>query len=154
MPAGDPAALVAAMASEPVVEQPVAPVIAATPPMPAGDSPNVTPPVDPVVQPPVTAPVASAQPVTAPPPVSATPPVSPAPQAAAPGVALDFNGFMQNVGKIMQTNPAVNVDYLAKVKEEIATAFQTPLNAITDIAQNQGMVDYAVQVMQRDQTWA
>lgn len=54
--------------------------------------------------------------------------------------------------------PLVHADYLAAVTTEVSNAFtqagiiQQPLNAFTDIA-NPQMIDYAVQIMIRDEKW-
>jgi len=134
----------------PVVEQPVAPVVPVTPPMPNGDTvvPNA----------PVTDPVVSVAPTVAPTPAPVADIVQPVEPVTAQPVAagsVDFNGFMQTLGKNMQTNPTkVNTIYLTTIKDEIGTAFNTSLSAITDIAANPAMIDYAIQLMQRDNTWA
>lgn len=78
---------------------------------------------------------------------------APAPVPAGP---IDFNGFMLIIQKQMQiTDPAtggprVTTEYLNKISAEIAAAFQTTVNNITEIAPHPQMIQYAVQILQRD----
>lgn len=125
------------MAPAPVPQPAPAPVVT-LPPMPATGEP-----------------VAQAQPAPAPVPAP-TPQPAPTPAPAATG-ALDFGAFMQHLSTKMAPGadgvPAVTADYLAGITAETATAFGQPLNAITDIAPNLQMINYVVQLMQRDNRW-
>jgi hypothetical protein len=91
--------------------------------------------------------------------VPAAPPVAP-PAPAAEGI--DFHTFMQHLSGQMTKRdaagaPLIHADYLASITAEISTAFAphgvAPLTAITDIAANPTMVNYAVQLLQRDGRW-
>ena len=126
--------------------------------------------VAPVVMPAFIAPPA---PVAIPMPVPVVEAVAPAPVAipmpmpapvvevapvAAPTGPLDFAQFMQHLsGQIAKQ--AVNTEYLAGLTVEISNAFigagviTQPLGAVTDIATNPQMIDYAVQLLTRDQRW-
>ena len=92
------------------------------------------------------------QPAPAPAPM-ATPPAA-APQQPAPPAAgsVDFSAFMQHIQSKLPTGE-MDAAYLNGVAQRIATAFNQPVNAITDIAANPQMIDYAVQLMQLDQKW-
>ena len=125
------------------VDQAPAPIQQAMPPMPPVDQ---TPP--PVQQP--------APPMPPMPSVDQTPPTAQQPAPAPEG--MDFHTFMQHLSAQMQKRdgagqPIVTADYLAKVTGEIATAFNTQLTAITDIASQPNMIAYAVQLFQRDGKW-
>ncbi len=142
---------------------PQQPAPAPQPPVQQQPAPPM-PPVDqtpPPMQQPVT-PVTNAPPM---PPVDQTPqqpapaPQPPVQQQPAPAPeGMDFHTFMQHLSAQMQKRddagqPVVNADYLAKVTAEIATAFNTQLTAITDIASQPNMITYAVQLFQRDGKW-
>jgi hypothetical protein len=79
-----------------------------------------------------------------------------APAPAADGI--DFQGFMQHLSTKMQERTPdgkmlITADYLEQRTAEIATAFNTPLAAITDVAANPQMITYAAQLLQRDGRW-
>lgn len=79
-------------------------------------------------------------------------------QVATATGTLDFAQFMQHLSGQMTKRdaagqPLIHADYLANVTNEIANAFQTPLNAITDIAADPNKITYAVQLLQRDGRW-
>ncbi len=144
------------------VEVPVA-VVPVAPPMPVEVAPvPVAPPMPTTIpEPAVVAPVAPPMPV-AEVPVSSPPPAAPPPEATPEH--LDFTQFMQHLSGQMTKRdaagtPLINTDVLAAYAAEISTAFITaghiaePLKAITDIATNQGMIDYAVALLTRDGRW-
>lgn len=88
--------------------------------------------------------------------------VQPAPVAAAPqpGTGVDFPTFMAHLGpKFQETDangtPLLHADYLAAITTEISNAYQLqpPLQALTDIAGQQHLIDYAIQLLQRDSKW-
>lgn len=71
---------------------------------------------------------------------------------------LDFAQFMQHLSGQMSKRdgagaPLVHADYLAAITAEISTAFGQQLSAITDIANNPHMINFAVQAMTRDGRW-
>ena len=122
-----------------------APAIPAMPEQPAAPAPSM--PAMPE-QPPVAAPAMPQMPAMP------EQPAAPAPQQQ----TLDFNGFMMHLGSKMGAlgadgNPIITPDYLAKITGELATAFNRPMNAITDLSTNPDMIRYAVQLLQRDQKW-
>lgn len=131
------------------------------PQMPQVAMPVIAPPAMPMPVP-VVAPVAVPMPVMAPvvAPV-AMPEPAPAPVAAPTG-PLDFFGFMGHLSLQMTKRdpaglPLITVDYLAAMTQEIATAFQTPLTAITDLqahARGAEMLNYAVALLNRDGKWS
>jgi hypothetical protein len=114
---------------------------------PVAEMPPVAPP----------APVAEMPPVAPPAPVAEMPPV--APPAPVATVGLDLSQFMQHMTGQMAKPGLVTTDYLTALTTEISNAFinaghiTAPLGAITDIGTNQSMLDYAVQLMQRDGKW-
>ena len=142
------AELKAKLAATPVPPQPApAPAPMATPPAPMPVPPQ------PVAAAPQPAPMpVPPQPAPAPAPM-ATPPAA-APQQPAPPAAgsVDFSAFMQHIQSKLPTGE-MDAAYLNGVAQRIATAFNQPVNAITDIAANPQMIDYAVQLMQLDQKW-
>jgi len=118
------------------------PQVTTAPPMPtAQPTPQVTtaPPM-PTAQP-------TPQVTTAPPMPTAqpTPQVTTAPQN-------EFQSFMEKMQPIMQSG-AVDAAYLSGLTSEIAGTFAQPLSAITDIASNPQMINFAIQAMQRDGKW-
>jgi len=156
-----------------------APVIPPMPvPTPAMQPPPVATPAVPMmppVVPPMPAPVVAqpAAPVVPPMPV---PPPAPAPMVAAVGQAMgvpapapapaadgiDFQTFMQHLATKMAERdaagvPLVHADYLASLAAEISNAFAphgvAPLTSFTDIQTNPAMINYAVQLLQRDGKW-
>ena len=134
-----------APAPVPPVAMPTPPVAAPAPvPMPA------IPAAQPVVAP-VPMPAPAPVPVPAPQPV-AVPPAAPAP---APN---DFQSFMVHLTTKSQqigadNLPVINADYLAQITGEIATAYNTPLATITDIAAHPHMIEYAIQLMTAAGRW-
>ena len=153
-----------------------------TAPIPTGialGAPAVIPaPVDPVAMPvPVMQPVPTMQPVPvmpqpAPMPVMQPVPIpqpEPVPQPVAqpqPVVQsgeIDMTMFMQHIGTKMNERdangaPLIHADYLGGVVNEINTAFNgqpnfTGISVITDIASNPALINYAVQILQRDGRW-
>lgn len=137
----------------------------AAPPMPP-----VTPVAPPAMPAPIPAPVMPIPPVAAPvappaPPAMPVPEVPPAPPVTVPAPAaegIDFHAFMQHLSGQMTKRdangaPLIHADYLASITNEISTAFAphgvAPLTAITDIAANPTMINYAVQLLQRDGRW-
>jgi len=112
------------------------------PPMPtAQPTPQATtaPPM-PTAQP-------TPQATTAPP----MPTAQPTPQATT-APQSEFQSFMEKMQPIMQSG-AVDAAYLSGLTSEIAGAFGQPLSAITDIASNPQMINFAIQAMQRDGKW-
>ena len=86
------------------------------------------------------------------------------PEVAAATGPLDFAQFMTHISGQMQKRdaadiPLVHTDYLTALTTEISNAFiaanqiTTPLAGFTDIGGSQAMIDYAVQLMQRDGRW-
>lgn len=161
--AAQPLPPVAPVAPPPPVPMPIPPAAAVPAPVPL--------PVPPVAAPipaPVPLPVPIPEPVAAPAPVPPVPVPTPEPVAApapapAPTGELDFAGFMQHIqGQFAKLNaegkPLIDVDYLAGITAEISTAFAPhgvpALTAITDIASNPQMIQYAVALLQRDQRWS
>lgn len=152
------AELRARMAQQP--QQPPAPV--AAPEQPA--APQYQPPAPPVPQHQYQ-PQQPAPPVQQPQPVYQAPvpqPQQPAPVAPPPPPVqsgpLDFNGFMQRVQVLLQQrdasgNPLIDANYLASVAARVGQAFNAAVGSITDIAGNQQMIDYAVQVMASEGRW-
>jgi len=70
-----------------------------------------------------------------------------------------FSTFMQIFMAQMNTQdangqPLIDADYVTAIVNEISTAFNTQISAITDISSNPAMIDYAVQLFQRDGKWA
>jgi hypothetical protein len=138
-------------------------------PMPAPAPLSVAAPIPTAAEPVNTGyPVANAAPVASPvPPMPmptpepAPPPPAPEPLQTAVAVAsgpLDFAQFMQHLSGQMTKRdangaPLIHADYLAAITTEIATAFNTPLSAITDVANNPQMITFAIQAMQRDGRW-
>jgi hypothetical protein len=140
----------------------------AAPPMPP-----VAPVAPPAIPTPIPAPVMPIPPVAAPaappapvaPPAMSVPEVPAAPPVAPPAPAaegIDFHTFMQHLSGQMTKRdaagaPLIHADYLASITAEISAAFAphgvAPLTAITDIAANPTMVNYAVQLLQRDGRW-
>ena len=79
------------------------------------------------------------------------PTAQPTPQATT-APQNEFQNFMQKMQPIMQSG-AVDAAYLSGLTSEIAGAFDQPLSAITDIASNPQMINFAIQAMQRDGKW-
>ena len=123
-----------AAAPMPVVEQAPQPVV--TPPMPQ-TQPAPTPPQ-----------AAAPMPVVDQAPQPVAQPASTPPQAAA-NPQQAFQNFMQTLAPQMQAG-VVDTNHLAGLTNEIATAFNVQLSAITDIANNQQMIDYAIGCLTRD----
>jgi hypothetical protein len=97
------------------------------------------------------------QPQPAPAPAPAPQPVQQPAAAWTPG-SVDFVGMMQHLGPKFQQYgsdnlPILHADRLAQVAAEVGQAFNVQLNAFTDIQQSQQMVDYAIQIFQRDGIW-
>lgn len=108
---------------------------------------------------PVTPPMPQAQPAPTPPQAAAPMPVvdqAPTPQPVAQPAAANpqqsFQNFMQTLAPQMQSG-VVDTNHLAVLTNEIATAFNVQLSAITDIANNQQMIDYAIGCLTRDGKW-
>jgi hypothetical protein len=159
-PAPTPPALAPAPVPLPVPPMPIPtpePVAAAPAPLPV---PLPTPPApEPVA---AVAPPVPPVPTPTPEPVAATP--APAAVAAPPVTeqAPNYTSFMTHLTEQMGKRdaagaPLVHVEYLATLAAEISTAFaphgHPPLTVITDIVNNQQMVDYAIGAMQRDGKW-
>lgn len=97
----------------------------------------------------------------APTPVQAELPVAPVtptpvPQSAAPtptpvvnGSARDFKGFMSQATALFAQNQ-IDQNYLPEIVQRINNDFKTEINTITDIANNNEMVEYAWQCLQVD----
>ena len=79
------------------------------------------------------------------------PTAQPTPQATT-APQSEFQSFMEKMQPIMQSG-AVDAAYLSGLTSEIAGAFGQPLSAITDIASNPQMINFAIQAMQRDGKW-
>ena len=79
------------------------------------------------------------------------PTAQPTPQATT-APQSEFQSFMEKMQPIMQSG-AVDAAYLSGLTSEIAGAFAQPLSAITDIASNPQMINFAIQAMQRDGKW-
>ncbi len=138
-PVAMPAAVPMQPTAMPVTETPPAPMPVAVPapvPMPA-------PPM----------PVAAPEPAPAPAPVE---------QPAAAAGATPFIAFMTHMSEQMNKTgadglPLVHADYLAGLTSEISAAFAPqgfgPFGVITDIKDHPVMIDYAIQLMQRDGRW-
>ena len=126
---------------------------AVTPPMPTMQ-PAPTPPQAatpmPVMQPQATPPIPTMQPAPIPPQAAAPMPV--VDQAPAANPQQSFQNFMQTLAPQMQSG-VVDTNHLAVLTNEIATAFNVQLSAITDIANNQQMIDYAIGCLTRDGKW-
>lgn len=82
-------------------------------------------------------------PVYAPQPVAQVAPVQ---QQQGP---IDFNGLMMRISTLFQTQQ-ITPDYLTGLAQRIGQAFGKQVNAITDIAGDPVMIDYALQVMRAD----
>lgn len=83
---------------------------------------------------------------------------APAPQPASAPAAMDFPTFMQHLSGQMRKldangQPLVTTEYLATITGEIAGAFNVHLNSFTEIGGNPAMINYAVQLLQRDNRW-
>ena len=140
---------------------PPMPQIAPSPFVPPMPAPTPAPFVPPMPANPEPAPLALPMPAAAP---VATAQAAGVADHASSGVtvAVDFGAFMQNIAaKAAQIGPdgqpLINVDYLARITAEISNAFAPAgypqLTAITDISQYPDMVNYAVQLLQRDGRW-
>jgi hypothetical protein len=77
---------------------------------------------------------------------------APAPQMPAANPAQSFQNFMQTLAPLMQ-NGTIDTNHLALLTNEIATAYGVQLSAITDIANNQQMIEYAIGCLSRDGKW-
>lgn len=123
-----------------------APVAAPMTPPPAMPAPV---PVTPVAPPPMP-PVVEAAPVAAPEP------------APVPTGVVDFAAFMGHMATQMAKqapdgSPLVNPEYLSGLVGQINTAWAAhgiALASITDIQTDQRLIDYAIQLMQRDGRWS
>lgn len=76
-------------------------------------------------------------------------PVQQAPLPPTPTQGTDFNALMQKISQLFSTQQ-IGPDYIVSLTQRISQAFNSTVNAITDIANNQAMVDYAFQCIQVD----
>lgn len=100
------------------------------------------------------APQAPAAPAFVPPPqqaapAPAAPPVAQPPATPAPAPVRDYQGLMNTISALFGTG-SITPDYLNTLTGNIGAAYQTQLNAITDIASLPHMVEYAFQLLQAD----
>jgi hypothetical protein len=82
----------------------------------------------------------------------------PAPQYPPEPQQYDFNSFMQRLQMLLQEkdaagNALVDANYLNQVAVYIGQQFGAAVNAITDIAGNQQMIDFAIQTMRSQGRW-
>lgn len=126
-------------------------------PAPAPQQPAPPPLPDQNGYPAPAAPVQPAAPATPPMPQPAP---TPAPAAPAPQETgqMDFNAFMQKIAGLLQQrfndgSPVLDANYLSTVAQRTGQAFNVQCNAITDLAGNQAMIDYAIQIMKNEQRW-
>ncbi|AHJ10736.1 hypothetical protein P106B_53 [Rhizobium phage vB_RglS_P106B] len=80
------------------------------------------------------------------------------PQLIAPG-SYDFGAFMQKIQQLLAMrgadgNPLVDAPYLNSVSVRVGQAFGATVQAITDLAQNQAMIDHAISIMVSENRWA
>ena len=124
------------------VQQPAAPLM-----QPGyNPGPSFDPTTQPVYQQPAAPVYPAVQQIMQPAPVQQPAPVGPA------AGTVDFNGFMTHLQTLLPIG-RTDAAHLASVAQRVGAAFNQPVNAITDIAANQQMIDYAVQVMIADGRW-
>lgn len=87
----------------------------------------------------------------APPPQQYQPPAQPGALPQVP--VMDFGTFMQNLTQRMTPGAPLNAGYLASILPRLSQQFGRPVNAITDVAADQNMITYALQIMVADGFW-
>lgn len=100
-----------------------------------------------------TVPVAPVQVMVAPepfvPPAPPTPPTPPVNVPATPAPTRDFQNLMQTISGLFASQ-LINPDYLSSLTGRIGQAFQVNVPAITDLASQPQMVEYAFTLLKQD----
>lgn len=94
-----------------------------------------------------TQPAPAFNPPMPPAPVATPAPVPTAPVAAPAAPSRDFSGLMRHISTLYQTGRLTDQNFSAEIVTAINGAFGTSVQAITDIAASENMVNYAWQCL-------